>query len=310
MKNCKYRLFCRVTAVLIIGLLWNNASFGQCPTITDFDVPTGCENVPFESLMLASTADSVEIISFPFGGNIDPYTSPGGTSLGIHEVPANDTLLVQPYPHSLAPGFYLFYAIAHPVPTDPKCIPPSDVKSVEVFEFVDLQTIDGTSCQNSRVNLTDYISGVTNANFVAFFNTATDAMNATNQIQEYDYPNATRDYYVLAKASNSTSIPEDCVNISSFTITILPSPTVDAGIDQSICEGENAQLSASGGNTYAWSPASLLSDANIASPTTNIDITTQFGVTITDANGCSSTDQVTINVTQLPICPPISGSQN
>jgi len=105
-----------------------------------------------------STADSVEILAFPFGLGIDPYTSPGGTSLGIHEVPLSDTLALAPYPHILAPGFYLYYAIAHPVPTDPTCRP-SVVKSAQIFEFVDLVTTDGANCSNGRINLDDYISG-------------------------------------------------------------------------------------------------------------------------------------------------------
>lgn len=309
MKNCKNRLIWRVMSLFIIGILASNISYGQCPTISDFDVPRGCETAPFDSLYVVSTADSIEIVAFPFGAGIDPYTSSGGTSLSVHEMPASGVLNVQPYAHTLAPGFYLFYAIAHPTPVDPTCRP-SDVESVEVFEFVDLQTTDGMACENSRINLRDYVSGFSNSNHLAFFNTAADAMNEVNEIQDYDYPTATRDYYVIAKASNSTFIPDACVSLNSFTITVETPPSVSAGADQTICEGEDAQLGASGGSTYAWAPASLLSNATIASPTTDINTTTQFGVTVTDANGCVGTDQVTINVTQLPVCLPITGSQN
>lgn len=309
MKNCKKGLQWRVISMFILAFLANNISYGQCPTITDFDVPRGCEIAPFDSLYVESTADSIEIVAFPFGAGIDPYTTAGGTSLSVHAVPASGILNIQPYTHSLPAGFYLFYAIAHPVPADPTCRP-SDVESVEIFEFVDIQTTDGTSCENSRVNLRDYISGYSNSNFISFFDNATDAMNDVNKIQEFDYPTATRDYYVTAKASNSGFIPEACISMGSFTITVLPTPTVDAGVDQTICEGEDAVLGATGGSAYSWAPSSVLSNPDIAGPTTNINTTTQFGVTVTDANGCSGTDQVTITVTQLPVCPPISGSQN
>lgn len=295
--------------MLIIAFLANNISYGQCPTITDFDVPRGCEIAPFDSLYVVSTADSIEIVAFPFGAGIDPYTSAGGTSLSVNAVPASGVLNIQPYAHSLPAGFYLFYAIAHPTPTDPTCRP-SDVESVEIFEYVDIQTTNGTTCENNRVNLMDYISGNSSANYIAFFDNEADAMNDVNQIQDFDYPTATRDYFVLAKASNSGFIPDECINISSFTITVIPNPTVDAGADQTICEGEDAVLMASGGSMYSWAPATLLSDATIASPTTNISVTTQYGVTVTDANGCSGTDLVTVNVTQLPVCLPINGSQN
>lgn len=309
MKNYFKYLIVRVVPVLFIGLLATLSSNAQCPIISELEIPRGCESAPFDSLFVVSTADSIEIVAFPFGTGIDPYTTSGGTSLGLQEMPANDSLLVQPYAHTLGAGFYLFYAIVHPTPADPACRP-SDVKSVEIFQYIDLVTSDGTSCPNGRVNFNDYVSGVTNANYVAFFDTAADAMNETNEIQEYDYPSAPRYYYVIAKATNSALIPDNCVSLDSFYIDILSNPTANAGADQTICEGENAQLSASGGTTYAWAPATLLTDATIGNPETNISTTTEFAVTVTDANGCSDIDQVIINVTQLPVCPPISGSQN
>lgn len=53
------------------------------------------------------------------------------------------------------------------------------------------------------------------------------------------------------------------------------------------------------GNTYAWSPASGLSDDLIAQPTTNA--TGTFTVTVTNTiNGCIATDAVTINQNIIP----------
>jgi len=299
----------RAIAILVAGMFFTNISSAQCPVITDITLPRGCENAPFESLVVASTADSVEIVAFPFGTGIDPYTSPGGTSVSIHEMPASGTLNVTPYPHSLAPGFYLFYAIAYPTPTDPTCRP-SDVQSVEIFDYIELQTTDGSSCENGRINLEDYISGTTGSNYVRFFNSSSDAINGTNPIQEFDYPSSPKTYYVSAQATNSANVPENCLSVDSFFIDILAAPTANAGADQTICEGENATLAATGGTSYAWAPATQLSDATIAGPSTTISVTTDFAVTVTDASGCTAVDQVKVTVTQLPVCPPISGSQN
>jgi len=119
-----------------------------------------------------------------------------------------------------------------------------------------------------------------------------------------------RYYYVSAKASNSADIPANCIAVDSFFIDIFPEPTANAGMDQSICEGEEATLSASGGSTYSWAPTTYLSDASISNPVANINNNTDFAVTITDANGCNAIDQVRITVTQIPVCLPISGSQN
>lgn len=295
---------------MLLGLLFmTNISFAQCPVISDIIVPRGCENAPIDSLLVVSTADSIEIVAYPFGVGIDPYTSTGGISLSIHEMPVSGTLNVQPYAHSLPAGFYLFYAIAYPTPTDPTCRP-SDVQSVEIFDFIELQTTDGSSCENGRINLDDYVSGTTSANYVRYFDTYNDAVNETNSIQDFDYPSSPRYYYVSAQATNSANVPDNCVSIDSFFIDILGAPLANAGADQTICEGENATLTASGGSTYSWAPATLLTDATIADPVTIITQTTDFAVTVTDGNGCKAIDQVTINVNQLPVCPPISGSQN
>ncbi|QLH46273.1 MAG: hypothetical protein HWD58_11960 [Bacteroidota bacterium] len=49
------------------------------------------------------------------------------------------------------------------------------------------------------------------------------------------------------------------------------------------------------GNTYNWSPAIGLSATNIAQPSANPTSTTSYTVTVTAANGCTSTDVVTVN---------------
>jgi len=309
MKNYIKFLSARVIAVLIAGLFITNISSAQCPVISGLEIPRGCEIAPFDSLQVVSTADSIEIVAYPFGTGIDPYTTAGGTSISIHEMPASGTLNIQPFPHSLPSGFYLFYAIAYPTPTDPDCRP-SDVQSVEIFDFIELQTTDGSSCENGRINLEDYVSGTSPGNFVRFFDSSNDAINGTNSIQQFDYPSTARFYYVSAQATNSPNVPENCVSIDSFFIDILSAPTANASTDQTICEGETATLSATGGTTYNWAPSTNLSDATIASPVATLDETTDFAVTVTDANGCKAIDQVKVNVTQLPVCPPISGSQN
>jgi hypothetical protein len=52
--------------------------------------------------------------------------------------------------------------------------------------------------------------------------------------------------------------------------------------------------------TYTWSPSSGLSDVEIQNPEANPTSTTTYEVTITDLNGCSNSDEVTIQVNQLP----------
>ncbi len=87
-----------------------------------------------------------------------------------------------------------------------------------------------------------------------------------------------------------------CTAINSVTVISSGSVTAIAGADQSICYGDNTTLSASGGSVYQWSPASSLSDPNIANPIANPLATTTYTVSVSNGTSCFDTDNVTITV--------------
>jgi gliding motility-associated-like protein len=92
-----------------------------------------------------------------------------------------------------------------------------------------------------------------------------------------------------------------CVNTDNMTITVDPLPAVNAGVDDSMCNGQNVQLDASGAVNYSWSPIAGLNNPISATPTFNGNATTTFTVTGTDINGCQNTDDVTVTVFPLPV---------
>ena len=99
-------------------------------------------------------------------------------------------------------------------------------------------------------------------------------------------------YFIKAVAANG------CSFIAPVEIKALTSPKADAGNDAVVCAGNNHQLKGTGGTHYSWSPATHLSNPNIADPKVNnpgnpVSIT--YRLKVTDANGCeSSTDEVKI----------------
>ena len=95
-----------------------------------------------------------------------------------------------------------------------------------------------------------------------------------------------------------------CSSIASVTVTVT-NLSINAGNDVTICAGETAALSASGGTTYSWSPTIGLTNPNVANPTAFPTSTTTYTVTAT-TNGCSSTDQITVTVAT----PTISAGQD
>lgn len=70
-----------------------------------------------------------------------------------------------------------------------------------------------------------------------------------------------------------------------------------AGADRNLCLGDTTSLSASGGTAYSWSPATGLSDPNIANPDAFPTVTTNYIVTAIGTNPlCHDNDTVLINV--------------
>ncbi len=66
--------------------------------------------------------------------------------------------------------------------------------------------------------------------------------------------------------------------------------------NQSICAGESVTLQANGANEYTWSPSESLSDASIANPIASPEVSTTYEVLLTDQNGCTKTENITIEV--------------
>ena len=81
-----------------------------------------------------------------------------------------------------------------------------------------------------------------------------------------------------------------------LTITINALPTVDAGVDTTLCENASYTLSGAGADTYLWDNSvtdGVAFNVGAAGATT-------YTVTGTDANGCENTDMVELTVVVGP----------
>jgi subtilisin-like proprotein convertase family protein len=87
-----------------------------------------------------------------------------------------------------------------------------------------------------------------------------------------------------------------CSASGSVTVTALPLPNVNAGSDVGICEGGTVTVYATGSGTFEWSNGATTSTLTVTPLTT-----TFYQLTVTGANGCTRTDDVTVNVNPLPI---------
>ncbi len=92
-----------------------------------------------------------------------------------------------------------------------------------------------------------------------------------------------------------------CSNQDDITITVVPYPVANAGPDKSICLGFSTQLNASGGSSYAWSPANFLSDRFAQNPTViNPPASIRYIVSVRDNLGCPKAVNDTVWVYVAP----------
>lgn len=87
-----------------------------------------------------------------------------------------------------------------------------------------------------------------------------------------------------------------CSASISDTIYVHSLPIANAGLDQSICEYESANLMASGGVLYDWGSGFSVDSVFAVSPL----VTTQYQLAVLDTNGCVNTDVATVNVKPTP----------
>lgn len=96
-----------------------------------------------------------------------------------------------------------------------------------------------------------------------------------------------------------------CTSNAIKTVSVVANPTLTTSSSvNSICNGANVSINASGASTYLWMPGSLTNSVVSVSPTT----TTIYTVTGTAANGCTNTAVRSITVNPTPTINVNSGA--
>ncbi|MFN8287721.1 MAG: gliding motility-associated C-terminal domain-containing protein [Chitinophagales bacterium] len=157
-------------------------------------------------------------------------------------------------------------------------------------------TVNASICQGQTYTLPDGTTTNTGGTYVKTLTSSKgcDSVITTNLTVYPTYAftiNQTicpSDAYVLPDGStvNSSGIYVDtlptvhgCDSIITVNLTVVP-PSITVSNDTAICKGFSAQLNASGGlYTYAWTPATGLSDSSLANPIATPTVTTTYVVT-------------------------------
>ncbi|MBL7719944.1 MAG: gliding motility-associated C-terminal domain-containing protein [Flavipsychrobacter sp.] len=94
-------------------------------------------------------------------------------------------------------------------------------------------------------------------------------------------PNATTTYLVTG------TDPNGCQGTDQVTVTVYREQVTAVGQDKDICVGDIAQLTATGGESYIWTPGESLNNSSIYNPVATPTATTQYQVIVVQ-NPCFS----------------------
>jgi len=114
----------------------------------------------------------------------------------------------------------------------------------------------------------------------------------TSTVQNPSHTYTTAGTYIVTLTTGVTG----CTATTAETVHVYPSPVADAGANQTICQGHTANLTAVGGTSYLWSNNDTTSFISV-----NPSVSTTYTVTVTNNDGCTASDNVVVNVNQLPV---------
>ncbi|MES2518978.1 MAG: choice-of-anchor D domain-containing protein, partial [Bacteroidota bacterium] len=161
-------------------------------------------------------------------------------------------------------------------------------------------TVSSTLCVGSTLNFNS-VAGMS-----AYSWTGPNSFSSTLQNPSVNSVStlATGTYQVTVTDVNG------CMAMATTSVTVNALPTATASSNSPICSGTTLSLSASGGNSYAWtgvnSFSSTLQNPSIISATTLA--TGTYQVNVTDANGCTAVATTSVVVNALPTATASSNS--
>ncbi len=149
---------------------------------------------------------------------------------------------------------------------------------------------DTVICKGVCIDFSDLSSGAITSHAWTF-NGANPSSSSSSSPVNICYPNPGNyiAQLIVSDGTNTDTIRE--------TITVKPSPTINAGPDVFIQPGDSVVLNATGSViTYSWNPTGGLSSSIISNPVAKPNVTTTYTVVGSDSNGCFILDAVTIFV--------------
>ncbi|MEL6538329.1 MAG: PKD domain-containing protein, partial [Bacteroidota bacterium] len=144
-----------------------------------------------------------------------------------------------------------------------------------------------TGCAPFRVDFQNLSDG--GVEYIWDFGDGTQVVQTRKQNTPHIFDEGTY-RVVLTVIDENTCLVRD----SAIAMVHVGAGDFEIGEDQAICLGAQAQLFASGGNSYLWTPTGSVSNPTSPMPTVSPSETTTYFLTATNEVGCVFTDNVTV----------------
>ncbi|MFA1771883.1 gliding motility-associated C-terminal domain-containing protein [Rufibacter glacialis] len=179
-------------------------------------------------------------------------------------------------------------------------VPSSESILIEIDELPQAPSVtsaDVRTCQGSSAVLE--VQPATGSNLTYIWYTDKTGGEPIGAGTSFTTPALTQNTTFYVEAENENK----CVSTSRTPVRVTVAPfSASAGNDTTVIAGQSLQLRATGGGTYKWTPATGLSNPDIANPVVTTpdnvtDITTiTYTVTVSNGTGCEATDEITITI--------------
>lgn len=217
-------------------------------------------------------------LSVTSSGGTVPYTYFWDNGLG-----AGDS-------HSVSPASSTTYTVT--VTDDTGCTGEASVLlDLRALPNITLDADPNPVCSGENTDITTTLTGGSSPFMFSWDNGLGNAQNPSAS------PLVTTTYTLTVTDNNG------CTTEEAITVTVNDTPTVTANATpNTICPGQTSNLSAVGaggspGYSYQWDNGIGPGANHTVSPAS----TTTYSVTITDSNGCTSEDQITLTVHDEPV---------
>lgn len=167
--------------------------------------------------------------------------------------------------------------------TDNSSCTDSDSAIINIFSLPD-PTISGDSmlCEGEQI--------VLSLNDAKSYNwSPSNGLDNNTNSQVIAEPSINTRYHITITDQNS------CTDTGSIMIIVFPIPAVQLGDDQTIDKGQSIILSASGGDSYTWSPLDGIEYINDSTVSVSPSITTSYKL-IVNNNGCENEDEIIVSI--------------